>query len=367
MTSTHIINPSTPGRADTFVIPNEQFDFFHSGFIQATSAYVDFMSGVLSSFTQTSMEESKIETSESQDLTKAAVVLAQQASEQMKAYQAELASQNSGPTWLNYITDAVMFISCLLTEDWAMASMALGDIIMTATGTKQELEQKLEAAGCPELLADVTVAVGMAVLISLPRAGLDGFTEAGANAAETLPTKMQKMLASILKNLPTNTAITLSMGSFWQDSAEKMTSSPEGQAAISAIFSVAAIGLALKFGPEGNLNGYIKNKLIAKFPEYGEKVYFASLMGLLLAQSGFRLAQNVNQIKQGEAMEKAADIIEKWGTFQQQFTLTQGLVDMFQVATDTTQSMISSVNNNFVGVYQALPALATMLKIPQAV
>lgn len=369
--------PAAPERAQWYVIVREQFNFANASFTSATNAYAGAMAKVMNQFMNDSTQQQQTQTKQSTAYTQLASQIATQVAHQWELYNEELSEQSSsGLGFLGYLVAAITIVIGVLTEDPALVMMGVYSIVTQATH-----EDPIESF-CEDLTGNKIAGEFLAGLVEACAGGVvDGVADklvekvcdkaaaevaadAAARGAGAAEKTVAQKVASIVRTIIANLGMTLMMSTFWEDVAAQIPGvGKEGAMWLGLLF---AVGFASGSGllRENSLMKEIVEKAITnKFPDAGMTVLRGLILAMNLARNGCQMAEGVLMMKQADALNKAADILRKLGVTQSEFTLIQGLCDMFSQAMNQTQAMVKSVTDDYTAFNQTLPSLARMMDV----
>lgn len=372
--------PAAPERAEWYVIVRKQFDFANAGFTQATEEYASNMASYMSTFMSNAVDAQKRESKESSSFSDLAENISKQVAKQWELYDEEEQNASSGLGFLGYVLDAITIVIGVLTEDPALVMMGIYGIVTQATGHDpvQSFFQNLtgnQIAG--EFLAGVAEAVAGGTLNFAVEKGAQTFCKDAAEqiakdvaeqmakdgAAQAEKTVLQTAFAKIMNFLST-LGMMLMMSPFWQNVAAQIPGvGKEGAIWLGLAFSIAFTAGTSAFAEQGFAQQIVRKGLTNKFGPNAIKVLDGLTLALTLARNGTQIGIGVQTIRQGQELEKAADILRQLGTTQGLMTLVQGLVDMFNVAMMQTQTMIKTATEDYTAFNNTLPALGQMMDI----
>lgn len=372
--------PAAPERAEWYVIVRKQFDFANAGFTQATEEYASNMASYMSTFMSNAVDAQKRESKESSSFSDLAENISKQVAQQWDLYNEEEANSSSGLGILGYVFDAITIAIGILTEDPALIMMGIYGIVTQATGDDpvQSFFQNLtgnQIAG--EFLAGVAEAAAGCGLDYAVEKGAQTFCKDAAEeiakdvvgqmakdgAAEAEKSVLKTMFTKIM-NFLSKLGMMLMMSPFWQNVAAQIPGvGKEGALWLGLAFSIAFTAGASAFAEQGFAQQIVRKGLTNKFGPNAIKVLDGLTLALTLARNGTQIGIGVQTIRQGQELEKAADILRQLGGTQSLMTLVQGLVDMFNVAMMQTQTMIKTATEDYTAINGTLPSLGQMMDI----
>lgn len=335
------------------------------GFIAATSAYMQSVISTLESFMKSSMENSKTEANIQSSLTDSLEDLSKKVQKEWAEYEANKPTSNWLTKALGYILDGFMLLISVVTADPVLFSMTSTMIVMQASGLQDKLNSVLPSDSGLKALCELGIAAGEALLFGgidlLSEKGLQKFMEEAAEkAAPEVAKTAGQQAVSALRTYTSLLAQSLLMGGFWIDACKAMGMGDE-DAAIFGMIAGVGFGLAATAASmDDGTKALLRKTLFAKWGANAERFLDIANLVLNIGKDIFQIAGGAEQIRQGQMLKIVAGILKKMGVTQGNFSLMQGLLQIWSSASTLTQNTTSSITDDFTAVNQSFPALGQM-------